>query len=156
MNIFKHIFDKEGTHDAAMDKAIEERILLLAKIPLFRDLKEKHLKCLALSGEEMDYKAGDIIVKEGTSGIGCYIIMRGKVGVSKKDTEIASLVQGDYFGEISLIDGGPRTADVIAKENSRVYWLPQWHFMSFLKEHPDVTIDLLKEVCRRLRAHQKI
>ncbi|MBI5198769.1 MAG: cyclic nucleotide-binding domain-containing protein [Nitrospirae bacterium] len=139
-----------------MDDETKRRIEFLKGVPLFSKLKERHLKSLASLGKEVEYEAGRVIVKEGETGAGFFLILQGKVEVIKGDKKIAGLGEGDYFGEIALLDGGPRTATVIAKEDTRCLYLVIWSFRSFIKSHPEVSLALLEAVSRRMRRHEEI
>ena len=139
-----------------MDDILKERLEFLSRVPIFRNIKEKHLKSIALSGEEMEYEAGKVIVKEGESGVGFYLILDGRAEVKKRGEKLAELCKGDYFGEIALLDGGPRTADVIAAEHTKALLIMRWDFLAFIKENSEVAVALLEAVCERLRRQAEL
>ena len=101
-----------------------ERIALLKKVSLFSNLSEAHLDSIAEFCAERSFKEGDIVVKQGDSGIGLYIIGSGKMKIVKETAggeklDIAELGPGDFFGEMAVLDSAPRSADVIALEDHR-------------------------------------
>jgi CRP-like cAMP-binding protein len=120
-------------------------------VPFFARLDEKRRKALANDGKELSYKAGDLIVGEGASGVGFYLVLDGKVEVRKGRRAIASLGKGEFFGEMSLIDAQPRSADVIAVTQTRCWALSSWAFDALVKANPDVALVMLKELVKRLR-----
>lgn len=102
----------------------------------------------------MSYKAGDSIVTEGATGVGFFLILKGSAEVRKKGKVLAILSDGQFFGEMSLIDDMPRTADVVAVQPTKCWAITSWSFSSLLKEHPELAVGMLKEVVKRLRAAQ--
>jgi CRP-like cAMP-binding protein len=128
----------------------------LAQVPLFADLSKHHLKGLARACTERTYKADDVIVKQGNPGIGLFIIVSGTVVVQKtteqgKRIEIATHGPGEVIGEMAVLDGAPRSADVIAKEETKVLILASWDFKSFMNTHPEVALEILPVIVRRFR-----
>src|SRR5512136_2797564 len=86
----------------------------LAAVSFFSGLNQKQLKVMAGSGKELFYESGETIVEEGTMGVGFYLILDGKVEVREGSKTLAVLSKGQFFGEMSLIDEQPRSADVVA------------------------------------------
>lgn len=129
-------------------------VSMLGDVPLFSDLNEKERKSVVSMGKELSYKAGTVIVGEGAMGVGFYLILEGKVEVRKGSRALASLERGQFFGEMSLIDEQPRSADVIAVSSTKCWVLSSWAFKGFVKSNPEVAVVMLKEVVKRLRAAQ--
>lgn len=127
---------------------------LLASVPLFSGLDDKKRKSIAGQGKLMSYKPGDSIVEEGSMGVGFYLILDGKAEVRKGGKVVASLGKGQFFGEMSLIDSQPRSADVVAATQTECWALSSWVFDSIVKATPDIALVMLKEVVKRLRAAQ--
>jgi CRP-like cAMP-binding protein len=127
---------------------------MLGTVPFFSALGEKKRKALVSEGKEMTYKAGDSIVREGAMGVGFYLILDGKAEVRKGARVLATLGKGQFFGEMSLIDDLPRSADVIALSPTRCWALTSWAFAGLVKTNPEVALLMLKEVVKRLRAVQ--
>ncbi len=127
---------------------------MLGTVPFFSGLDEKKRKALASEGKQMSYKAGDTIVGEGAMGVGFYLILEGKAEVRKGSRVLAALGKGQYFGEMSLMDDQPRSADVVAVTPTTCWALTSWAFTALVKTNPDVALLMLKEMVKRLRAAQ--
>jgi CRP/FNR family cyclic AMP-dependent transcriptional regulator len=125
---------------------------LIGSVPFFSGLDSKSWKALLAQGREMTYKAGDTIVTEGTTGVGFFLILDGKAEVRKQGKLQATLSKGQFFGEMSLIDDMPRSADVIAVQPTKCWAITSWSFASLIKVHPELALGMLKEVVKRLRA----
>lgn len=130
---------------------------MIGSVPFFGGLQEKTRKAVASQGKEMSYKAGDSIVDEGTMGVGFYLILDGKAEVRKKGGKVlATLGKGQFFGEMSLIDEQPRSADVVAIAPTKCWALTSWAFSALVKSHPEIALSMLKEMVKRLRAAQSL
>jgi CRP/FNR family cyclic AMP-dependent transcriptional regulator len=105
---------------------------LLAKVPLFEGLSKKELRSLANELQEETFNAGEDIVTAGKPGGRFYLIIDGRAKVIKGDRTRNSLGPGDYFGEISIIDKGPRSATVRADTYVRALSIASWNFLSVL------------------------
>lgn len=127
---------------------------MIADVPFFEGLTEKTRKAVAAEGKEMAFKPGETIVGERGVGVGFYLILEGRAEVRKGGKVLASLGKGQFFGEMSVIDGQPRSADVVASDPVRCWVLPAWNFAGLIKGHPEVAIPMLKELVKRLRAAQ--
>ncbi len=126
----------------------------LRAVPFFSGLDQKQLKIMADSGKELSYKSGDTIVEEGTMGVGFYLILDGKVEVRKGSKALAALSKGQFFGEMSLIDEQPRSADVVAVQPTNCFTLSTWVFSALIKQHPELALPMMRELAKRLRAAQ--
>jgi len=129
-----------------------EIIALLKKTPIFANTSEKSLESMLKSAVEKTVAAGDKIVTEGQGGVGFYLILSGKAEVVKGGEKLAQLGAGNFFGEVGVIDGQPRTADVVAAEETKCWILSQWAMKSVIANHPEVALSMLEELARRLRA----
>jgi CRP/FNR family cyclic AMP-dependent transcriptional regulator len=125
----------------------------LRGIPLFSNCSKSELNEISSIVKEVDFPAGSAICKEGTTGIGMHIVVEGDVKVQIGGRTRRRLGAGAFFGEIALLDGGPRTASVVAESDVKTLSVPQWEFKSMLKEHPNLTVKMLEEACRRLRVN---
>jgi CRP-like cAMP-binding protein len=128
--------------------------VMLDSVPFFSGLGEKKRKAIATQGKELSYRAGDVIVDEGTTGVGFYLILDGKAEVRKGSRTLATLGKGQFFGEMSLIDEQPRSADVVAVASTRCWALTSWAFAGLVKAYPDIALQMLKEMVKRLRSAQ--
>ena len=128
----------------------------LPKVELFSDLSSKNLSRLAKVCKQRTYKTGEMIVQQNDEGVGLFIITSGKVAIRKTredgtSVEIATHGAGEFFGEMSVIDGAKRTADVVALEDTGCLLLASWDFKSVMKSHPEIALEILPVVVRRFR-----
>lgn len=133
-----------------------DKVELLRRVDLFSGLKEKALKGLAEFCAERLFKKGQTLVEQGDSGLGLYIVVSGKVKIVKKrstgdELEIAILGAGDFFGEMTVLDHSPRSASVIAVEDTKCLILTAWEFKARLEEHPEIALKVLPVVVKRFR-----
>jgi CRP/FNR family transcriptional regulator, cyclic AMP receptor protein len=126
----------------------------LRQVPLFSGLERKELAELAKLVKEMRYEPGASIVQTGAGGHGLYIIKEGRVSVVRDGQRVASFGPGQFFGEISVLDGGPRTADVKADTETVCLTLISWEVKPLLMENASMTYKMLLEMVKRLRAKQ--
>ena len=122
----------------------------LKKTPLWSGLAEKELKVIAHSFKELKYDSGDMIVRKGEAGVGFYLVSEGNVEVRSDGKVLSKLGPGQFFGEMSILDGQPRSADVVALEPSRCLVLTSWRFHGIVSSHPTMALKLLQESVRRL------
>lgn len=123
----------------------------LKNVPLFAGVRDKELKRLANVMRESRFNEGDAITTEGRSGIGFFLIQDGEASVAVGGSIVRTLGPGDHFGEIALIDEGPRSATVTASTDLRCRGMAAWEFRSFVQEHPEVAWPLLQTLASRLR-----
>jgi CRP-like cAMP-binding protein len=127
----------------------------LAAVPLFSQLPRKDLSRLGRVVVERNYKKGETIVKEGEQAVAFFIISQGKVEVTNgqgaKKQKLNDLGPGGVFGEMALLDGGPRAATVKALEDSTCLVLSRWDFVAELRTNPMVAVGMLPILSRRLR-----
>jgi CRP/FNR family cyclic AMP-dependent transcriptional regulator len=104
---------------------------------------------------ERDFNEGDEITREGESGIGFFVIEDGNATVSVGGDIVRTLGPGEHFGEIALIDSGPRSATIVATTDLRCRGMSAWEFRPFVEEHPEVAWALLETLVSRLREAQE-
>ncbi|MCK5586143.1 cyclic nucleotide-binding domain-containing protein [Candidatus Bipolaricaulota bacterium] len=127
-------------------------IALLKTTPIFAHTSEKSLESMLKTAVIKTVSSGDKVVQEGQGGVGFYLILDGKAEVIKEGEKLAELETGNFFGELSVIDGQPRTADVVAVTETKCWILSQWAMKSIIANHPEVALSMLEELARRLRA----
>jgi CRP/FNR family transcriptional regulator, cyclic AMP receptor protein len=128
---------------------------LLAQVPLFEGLSRRHLKQIAEHADEISFREREVIVEADRPGGSFFVIVEGEVRVVRGDRTIARAGPGDFFGEISLLDGGPRTASVIAETPVVAIRLFKGAFDKVVREEPRVAGKILAVVARRLREAEK-
>ena len=124
----------------------------LRSVPLFSEFGDKELQRVAATVKEVSFPAGKVIAKQGETGVGFHMIVEGEATVSVDGVDHATLGPGSFFGEISLIDGKPRSATVTAKGDLTTISMVSWDFTPLLEKEPEVSKGLLMVLCARLRA----
>jgi len=130
----------------------KQTISLMKGTPIFSKLNESSLKSVLKSAVQKKSPAGTKIVEEGKGGVGFYLILEGKAEVVRKGEKLAELGAGNFFGELGVIDGAPRTADVVAMTDTSCLVITQWAMKSLIENHPGIAQGMLEELVRRLRA----
>ena len=128
----------------------------LHAIPLFAHVDDHDLVQIAAAATVRTYRKNSIIITEGDSSSSLYLILDGEVKVFVSDEDgrtniVNRLGPGDYFGELSLIDGAPRSASIEALTPCRISILTRPFFVDYLEAHPRVAIRLLEGMVQRLR-----
>jgi CRP/FNR family cyclic AMP-dependent transcriptional regulator len=124
---------------------------LLAQVPLFEGLSRRHLKQIAEHADEISFREREVIVEADRPGGSFFVIVEGEVKVLQKGRVIGRAGPGEFFGEISLLDGGPRSATVVADTPVVAIRLFKSSFDRVIKQEPKVAAKILAVVARRLR-----
>lgn len=133
----------------------------LKKNPLFQELEDSALQQLLQSSQPKVYKAHSPIFHEGDPGGSMQMILSGQIKISTitasgKECVLAFMGPGDVMGEMSLLDGGPRTASALVMEQSRILELTRDDFIRVLKNNPPTSLKIIEILCKRLRATSKM
>ena len=133
----------------------------LARVDLFSGLRKKDLKDLATYCREGKFSPGSVMLSQGEQGLGLFILTKGTARITRKNSPdgaeevLGTAGTGDVIGEMALLDDLPRSATVTAVDEVTVLSLPLWEFRRFLRHSlqndPDVGLDLLAALSRRLR-----
>ena len=123
----------------------------LAQVRLFRACSRKELTTIGRASDEVRVAAGKTIVEEGQTGHEFFLILEGNATVQRNGRKVATLGPGDYFGELALLDRGPRNATVKADGDMEVLVLGQREFSGVLDEVPTIAHKLLSSMATRLR-----
>jgi CRP/FNR family cyclic AMP-dependent transcriptional regulator len=128
----------------------------LAKVPLFQGLKKRQRENLARRFVERQYPADRAIVTQDKGGEGLFIIVSGNTVVMREradgeKVQVNAFGPSDFFGELALLDDGPRTASVITTEATECLALTRWDFYGALRDDVDMAILILQEMARRFR-----
>jgi CRP-like cAMP-binding protein len=134
----------------------DDTVDLLSRIDLFSGLSGRQLSRLAARAKEVHHEAGRVVTTEGNIGLGFHLILAGEATVSQGDTVRRRLGQGDYFGEISMIDGQRRSATVRAETPMRTLTVPHSTFEELVDQDPAFARGLLTVLCARLREAEKL
>lgn len=129
----------------------EEIIKHLASIELFAGCSKAELKKIARLTKEETYKDGAILVEQGNTGRTAYVILSGKTVVRRGTRKIAELSKGDAFGEMALLDHGPRTAYVIANGDVTVFAIHGKDFQKLMVSVPRLAIKIAAGLAARVR-----
>ena len=137
---------KTGIHNAKQ----------LRQVDLFKELDDIKLWWIAQKTEAKFYSKGELVIEEGTLADGIFFVVDGHVKVCRTNREgrqiiIQILSEGEFFGEISLLDGESRSADIIAVNDVQILYLPKSTFMELLNNYPTISINLLTELATRMR-----
>jgi CRP/FNR family transcriptional regulator, cyclic AMP receptor protein len=132
-----------------------DRASLIRHMPLFESLAEDEVGALASRLEERDVESGTAVFKAGDEGSTLFLIQDGVVEIStgegKQKTVLASLYAGQFFGELSLLDGAPRAATATAMKSCKLQALDRDDFLAFLTSKPEAATKILAEMAERLR-----
>jgi CRP/FNR family transcriptional regulator, cyclic AMP receptor protein len=127
----------------------------LAKVPIFSGCSKRELAIIGRAAKEVSHRQGTVVAREGERGIGLFLILDGECSVTIGGKTKARLGPGDFFGEVALLDGGPRTATVTALTPLRLVGITGWVFRGLLMEHPSIALKTLEAVAGRLRSVSK-
>jgi len=128
-----------------------QNIDILRKVPLFSKLNKKHLNQIGKHAVETSIQKGELLARQGTKGSNFTFIVEGKAWVEKDGKIINYLSGGEFFGEISLIDGKPREASVIAETDMVVLVVDANSFDHLLDTVPGLQKNILVSLCSYLR-----
>jgi CRP/FNR family transcriptional regulator, cyclic AMP receptor protein len=134
-----------------MTLTADRRAELIGGCPLFRGLVPSDLDAVAAVAIEVEFPAERVIAREGEIGTGFFIVVDGQVRVVRGGSTVARLGPGEFFGELSILDGGPRVAQVVAESDTTCLALASWDFERVLREEPGVALAVLRVVAARLR-----
>ncbi len=137
---------REGS--MARDNVVVDR---LKQVPLFSACSSRELRAIAGVVKEVDHPKGTVIAREGDPGVGLFVIVDGDAEVTIGGKRMARLSQGDFFGEIALLDGGPRSASVVAVEPVETASLSRDDFLGLLRRNPAAVEGLLVMLARTIR-----
>jgi len=130
----------------------DEKIRHLEEVPLLADCTQKQLRALSDISRVVEVPAGTSLTRAGQPGDEFFVIIDGSAAVEKPGKKRAFLRPGDFFGEMSLLDGGPRSVTVRAATPLRVLVIDRKNFQAVLREVPELTQRLLVTLSKRIRA----
>jgi len=133
----------------------DQKIDRLKKVPMFSNLSNRHLIEIAKHAQSVSVKAGTVLAKQGSKGWEFFFIEEGKAQVQKDGKAIRKLTSGDFFGEISLIDREPRTANVIAETDMILLVVDTRSFDHLLEAIPGLQRKVMLALCGYIRRAEK-
>lgn len=134
-----------------MSLSLGNRSALLGACPLFKGVGSEGLAALAGAATEVAFPSGHVIARQGEIGTGFFVVVDGSVRVVRDGIVLAHLGPGDFFGELSVLDGKPRNATVSAESPTTCLAIASWDFEAALLANPSVTLAILRGVATRLR-----
>ena len=129
----------------------DARAARLKVVPLFAHCDNRQIDFIATQVEEMDFPVGRVLCTEGTHGGDFFILESGAADVTRGGKKIATMQSGDFFGEIAVIDGGPRTATVTTSEPTHCLVLGPRQFQNVVHQNVDIAHSVMKALTLRLR-----
>lgn len=129
----------------------DSRTDLLGTTPLFATCDRSSLELVSDRVIDVTFGPGHVIARQGDVGTGFFVIVSGSVRVVRDGVTIATLGPGEFFGELSVLDGLPRTAQVIALEPTECLALATWDFEALVRERPSIALSVLRGLAGRLR-----
>ena len=130
----------------------DRRTELLGACRLFSGVQPEDLAVVADRAIEVEFPAERVIARQGEIGTGFFVVVEGAVRVVRDGAEVAILRPGEFFGELSVLDGLPRIAQVVAVEPTRCLALASWDFEQALLDNPSLALSILRGLATRLRS----
>lgn len=131
---------------SGVEKQLVEK---LKEVPLFHQTSKKQRRTLARLGKVLQWKAGSTAIKQGSKGAAFFLILDGSVDVIADGNTVARLTDGDFVGEIALIENTPRNADVVAVTDTSVFAFSRPGLAAALETEPQMGMALLKAMANR-------
>jgi CRP-like cAMP-binding protein len=123
---------------------------MLAGVPLFAGLSKKQLSQVATIADELDFKAGKQLIREGGAGREFFVLLEGSADVTRDGKKLATRCAGDFFGEIALVCDRPRVATVTTTEPSVALVVTESNFRKLVRQSPDIALKVMQAVGERL------
>jgi CRP-like cAMP-binding protein len=130
---------------------LRRSVAALAAVPLFDGFSKRHLRRLAAEADPVEVEPRRAIVEEGQAGEALFVVLRGTAQVVRGSRKVGALIPGDFFGELSALDGGPRTASVVSDTPMEVLRLYRHTLRKMVEQEPALAMGLLEGLARRLR-----
>ena len=146
---------RAGSSPRPSSPAPDGPVDVLERVPLFADLSKRDIEHIARLFKDRRFSAGETITKEGAGGAAFFVIESGEATVTVHGKQVATLTQGDYFGEIALIDEGARSATITANSDVVCHGLTYWEFRPLVQHNAAIAWNLLQTLAKRLRGAQE-
>ena len=136
-------------------KSKSAKVQLLSGVSLFSSCNSRELSRLASLLDEIEVPRGKVLAREGEPGWEFFVVADGRARAAVRGRKVASFGPGGFFGEMSLLDQGPRTATVTAETDVTMLGLTAWVFKGLVEQNPPIATKLLKTMAERLRSHSE-
>lgn len=133
---------------------LKRSVIALGAVPLFDGLSKRHLRRLAGEADAVEFEPGRAIVEEAQAGEAMFVVLSGQARVVRAGRKVGALIPGDFFGELSALDGGPRTASVVPETPMEVLRLFRHTLHRLMRQEPALAMSMLEGLARRLRQVQ--
>lgn len=133
----------------------DDKIEALKKVPLFEALSKRDLNLVAKHADEVECEAGEVLVRQGSLGQEFVLLVEGRAKVERDGKVLAHIGDGDFFGEMALLDGKGRSATVTVEKPSKLLVIPSRAFNTLLDEVPGLQRRMLVTLSERIRELQK-
>jgi len=130
---------------------MDEKLELLRRVPLFAAVSKRDLGEIRKLVDEVDVPAGHVLTKEGRFGEEFFLIVSGRVGIDREGVRVATMSDGDFLGEVALIDGRPRSATATAEVPTQLLVLAHRQFNSLMQRFPSIQAAVLQALADRVR-----
>lgn len=134
------------------DRLAHDWLVTLEEVPLFAGLSKRHLRGIAKLARVRRFASGSTLVRAGDPGRSFFVLLDGTAQVVRSGGRPRRLGMGDYFGEMALLDGAPRSADVVAESDVLALTVDRTGFAKLLRAEPAIAQTLLRTLAVRLRA----
>jgi CRP/FNR family transcriptional regulator, cyclic AMP receptor protein len=144
-----------GAEETPAKLGQDEKMTYLQRVHLFEACSTRQLRAIARIADVQEVSPGHVLARTGEPGDRFFVIVDGSARVEVSPENQGKIGPGAFFGEMSLLDGGPRSATVIADTAMRLLVVPRREFVTLMREVPSLTQQMLITLCQRLRAAEK-
>lgn len=129
----------------------DAKLALLKGVPMFSGLSKKELIAVSRATEQLEYGAGEVLARQDSVGNEAYVVVDGSITVRRNGRRVATLGPGDVAGEMALLDDEPRSADLVAAEDSVILYISRREFGGLLEANTKLMGKVLRTLAQRLR-----
>jgi CRP/FNR family cyclic AMP-dependent transcriptional regulator len=129
----------------------DEKLELLKRVPLLEGLGRREIEEVGRLADEIDVPAGRVLMREGETGTEFFVLVSGGVSIERGGVRVATMKGGDFFGEIALLDEGPRTATATTTDPAKLLVLAHREFHALMDQFPAVRTCVLAALATRIR-----
>ena len=128
----------------------DAKVELISHVPLFASCSKGELRKIASLADEIDFREGKVLIREGAPGREFFVLLEGKVDVARKGRSIDTLESGDFFGEVALVSNQPRNATITTLTPARALVVTDRDFRNLLKDSPKIQLKVLQALADRI------